>query len=296
MVNFSKIKKIIVVSALSVVLIIGVTAGVFFSRPPVLIVTDFSFSALYGPERLRQRQREIQISLFRRVIPVVVSEHAGPDMISIAVAEASSAPWAVLFPYRYLAGARNFRSGNPETTVMVMGGRNRMPEGLEEEGIVFVRTDTVTDIYRAGASAAFFADEEDIIIFDDNLLPAESRESLNGLLEDRGFPGELLFRTQHVHIPSFDGIGSIIVTGPAPRALEQSLNIPKILFSWIDPAFTPRTVKLVFDDSPWALAAAALRAEGEGEILIPSVPIALSDRIYERNDFRKLEDIVQEIF
>ena len=290
------IKRFLLFIALFLVLTSGALAGVFLSRPPVLIVTDLSFYALYGPDRFRQRQREISLSLFRRVVPVTVAENAGPDLVAIAAEEAFREPWAVLFPYRYLAGARLFKENNPEVPVLVMGGRNPKPSGLADTDIVFVRTDTSMDLYRAGVSAAFFAGEKNILIFDDGLLTEENREFLGELLVSRGFYGELLFRTRHAHIHNFAEIGSVILTGPADRFLEQNLGIPMILFSWIDPDFTPRTVKLVFDDSPWALAVKALRSGREGEILIPSAPKAISGRISERGDFRKLRDLIQENF
>jgi len=290
------LKKILVIIALSLILISGIVGGIFVYRPPVLIVSDLSFYALYGSDRLRQRQREISAALFRRVIPVTVFEHAGPDHIAMAVADASRRPWAALFPFRYHEGARLYKMNNPEVTVVVIGGRNPKPPGLEDTGIIYVRTDVAKDLYRAGVSAAFFAGEQDIIIFDDEFFPEDNRASLRELLESRDFAGELEFRTQHMHIHSFDEIGSIIITGPASRSLDENIDTPVILFSWLDPILTPGTVKLIFDDSPWALAPEALRSKSEGEVLLPSMPIPVSDRITERRDFRKLGEIIRENF
>ena len=289
-------KRLPIIIVLFFVLILGVLGGVFLARPPVLIVTDSSFNLLYGPERLRQRQHQISISLFRRVIPVTVSEHAGPDLVAIAAEEAFRIPRAVLFPYRYLEGAVLYKENNPDVTVMLTGGRNPIPTVLTGTNITYVRTNTMVDMYRAGLSAAVFAGEKNILIFDDGIFPEDYRESLRELLSSRGFMNQVIFQNLHAHVPSFDGIGSVILTGPAFRFIEQNLDIPVILFSWADPAFTPRTVKLIFNDSPWALAATALRFGEFREVLIPSMPVAFSDRIDEKMDFRKLQGIIKENF
>jgi hypothetical protein len=227
---------------------------------------------------------------------VTVSEHAGPDLVAIAAEEAFRNPWAVVFPFRYLGGARFYKENNPEVTVVVMGGRNPVPLGLEDTGITYVRTDIKTDLLRAGLSAALLAGEKNILLFDDGLFPEEYRELLAELLESRGFLGEIVLRSVYAHIPSFAEIGSVIIPGPATRFLEQNLDIPTVLFSWADPGFTPLSVKLVFDDSPWALVAKALKNNGSDEIFLPSAPAVLPDRIEEKRDFRKLRDLVQEKF
>ena len=79
------------------------------------------------------------------------------------------------------------------------------------------------------------------------------------------------------------------------RFLEQGLDIPLLLFSWTDPAMTPQTVKIVFNDSIWAMAPRALKSMPPpgGEILIPSLAQVLKDRIEEKGDFRRLRAIVQ---
>jgi len=85
------------------------------------------------------------------------------------------------------------------------------------------------------------------------------------------------------------------VAGPAARFLEQNLCIPVILFSWIDPARTPGAVKMLFNDSPLAQAAGALRAfsPGGGEVFLPSRARVLSGRIEERGDVRKLRGLIR---
>ena len=289
-------KHLILIIVLVFALLAGGGAGFFFLRPPLLIVTDSSFSMLYGSERLAQKQRQAAMSFFRRVIPVLVSENAGPDLVAIAVNETFSLPWAVLFPYRYLEGARIYKENNHDMRVFVMGGSNPYPATLTGTGITYVRTDTMLDLYRAGLSAVLLAGEKNILVFDDGLYTDEDQELLRELLVSRGFLGELIFVSLIARSPPYSETGCIIVTGPVTRFLEQNLNIPVVLFSWVDPAITPRMVKLVFDDSPWALVTKALRFRDSEEIRIPSQPIALSGRIDVKSDFRRLRSLIKEIF
>jgi hypothetical protein len=72
--------------------------------------------------------------------------------------------------------------------------------------------------------------------------------------------------------------------------MPERPDIPAILFSWLDPALTPADVVVIFDDSPWALAAPAARmaAEGVAEGLIPSKPLIISRRIADNSVARML--------
>ena len=287
-------KRLLLICVLSFLLIAVVSGGVFLIRAPVLIVTDNSFYLLYGPARLRQKQIQISISLFRRVIPVIVSEHAGPDLVAIAAEEAASLPWAVLFPYRYLEGARRLRGINPDVRILVMGGRAKVPMGLDDMNIIYVQTDSAADLFRAGLSAAALAGEKNILVLEEELLAEEYRESLGETLKSHGFLGELHFRAPYEHISSYDNIGCAILVGSVFRFFDNNLDIPVILFSWLDPAFSPRSVKLVFDDSHWALAARALKSRGGAELLIYSASTVLADRIDEKGDSRKIRNLLRE--
>jgi hypothetical protein len=78
------------------------------------------------------------------------------------------------------------------------------------------------------------------------------------------------------------------MSGAPPHFFEGAVTTPVILFSWIDPALTSRAVKVIFDDSPWALAVQAVQAmsgegalSGEGEPL-PALVSVLSRRIPDR--------------
>ena len=266
--------------------------GAFFSRSPVLIVTDSSFVMLYGPERLKKKEAQISWKLFRRVIPVLVSENAGPDLLAFAADGAHSAPWAVLFPHRYLEGARFYKGMYPDAQVLVMGS----PAPRNEELLSFVRTDIAADLYRAGLCAAFLVGEKDVLFFSDGNLPREYRDAFLEGLRVQGFLGEPVYLNASADHSSYSDIGCVVVAGAAVRFLEQNLEIPVILFSWADPAISPRTVKVVFDDSPWALATGALKAfPGPGEeMLVFSEPTVLPGRMEEKTSFRRLQNLMKE--
>jgi len=288
------VKKILTV--LIVLLLFSVPAGVFFLRSPVLVVTDASFKQLYGSQRSTVALVRNSLLLFRRLIPVPVSEQAGPDIIALVVERAFYSPHAVLFPKRYFEGARMYRDRKPGVPVLVMWGRNPLPQVfLQEPGIVFVRTDNAADLYRAGLAAAVLARETgELLFFTDGSLQDQYRQAFGRGLRDQGFPGDPVYLDAFIDHAFYDGIGCVVLVGPATGFLEQNLEIPVILFSWIDPARTPRTVKILFDDSPLAQAAGALRAfPAEGEIFLPSRAAVLSDRIEEREELRKLRALLR---
>jgi len=277
------------------VLMLLALAGVFLLRSPVLVVTDASFNRLYGSRRSAFALARNSLLLFRRVVPVPVSEQAGPDLIAL-VAEAFPSPHAVVFPQRYLEAARLYHARNEGVPVLVFWGRNPLPRAyLDGSGIVFVRTDTAVDLYRAGLSAAALAGEGGVFLFSDGSLQVQCREAFDRGLRGRDFAGGQVYMgvfTEHLLL---EDAGSVVLAGPAAAFLEQNLGVPALLFSWIDPARTPRSVKIVFNDSPLALASAALRApapEG-GEIFLPSRAALLSDRIEERELARELRGLIR---
>jgi hypothetical protein len=276
--------------------------GIFFLRSPVLVVTDITFYQLYGTLRFRQRGIMNSLELFRRVIPVVIAENAGPELAAFAVEGASRSARAVLFPYRYLEGARFYKDRNPDIPVLVMGvssgSSRRGEENSADAALVFVTTDTVSDLYRAGLCAALLMGEtRGALLFSDGILSEAHREAFREGLRFQGFWEAPVFADLSGDYSSFSNIGCVVVAGPAASFFERNHRIPIILFSWLDPALTPRTVKLIFDDSHWALAAEALRAFARsgasetGEILVSSRPTVLRARIEEKNDFRKLREL-----
>jgi hypothetical protein len=253
---------------------------VFFSRPPVLIVTDTSFIQLYGSPRFKIRQIRASLELFRRVMPVEVAESAGPDLTVLAVEGASRSPKAVLFPYRYLEAARLYSGNHPGIRVMVTGGNPSQPVSGATFGFVF--TDTALDLYRAGLYAAVLAEKDSrVLFFYGDTLSDGYREAFQEGLEAGGGDNNPLYISASADYASYDGIGCVVLAGPAANFLEKNLNIPVILFSWIDPGLSPRSVKVTFDDSAWALVTGLLgsKASGDGEFAAASRIQVLKDRI-----------------
>ena len=289
--DFREIKKYI--PLITVFLVLLVICGVFFSRPPVLIVTDVSFNYLYGAVRVKLKSAISSLELGRRVMPIVISESAGPDLVSLAVEGAHKSPYVVLFPYRYLDGARYYREGHPKIPVMVMSGK--YPGPMDEADLSFVRTDLALDYYRAGLCAAILVEDgKSVLFFTDGSLAEGFREAFRMGLRDQGFDGTSVFYDASNDYPSYSDIGCVIVAGPAAKFLEKNLEIPAIYFSWINPAMSPLSAKIIFDDSPLTLAARSLHflKNPEEEPLLPSFP-AVHLLGNEKKDFRILYELVK---
>ena len=288
----SRYKKLVLLIAIcSLLFIIPVT--IYMSRSPVLIVTDLSFYELYGSQRLRQQRQKTSRQLFRRLIPVYVAESAGSDLIAIAAEDAYDRPRAVIFPHRYQEGAAIYKENHPQVEVLVIGG----PQSQNTEPFLRVRTNTKLDLYRAGLSAALLAGDQGILFIGEVNLADEYREAFQAGLLQRGFLEEPIYIGAYSSHPSFSPYGCVIVAGPAIWFLEQNLDIPVILFSWANSALTPNSVKLVFNDSSWVLAARAIRAKrtGEGDILLGSEPTVLKDRV-DKSTYRMINRFVKTNF
>ena len=264
---------------------------VFMLRSPVLIVTDPSFDRLYGQVRLAREKTELSRELFRRVIPVSVAETAGADLMNIAVEGVSMSPWVVLFPSRYLAGASHYKDLHPDVPVFVVGG----PRPRGESPLFFVRTNAEEDLYRAGLCAAFLAGNDGVLFFGDGSVSDFKWDAFREGLRSGDHTGTSGFYNVSSDYSSYSGIGCVVLAGSAAKFLEKNLKIPIILFSWIDPAMTPQSVKIVFDDSPWALAVDAIKnfTLPEEEITVPSRPLILADRLEEKRDFRNIKRIIK---
>jgi len=279
-----------------ILLFLVTLGGVFWLRSPVLVVTDPSFNQLYGSLRLTIKGAITSAGFFRRVISVTVAESAGPDLMALALEGSSRTPMAVLFPFRYLNGAQYYKESHPNVPVLVGGGGN--PNPREETAISFVRTDTAQDLYRAGLCAAnLTGGGKGVLVFTDGVLADANRKAFQEGLRNQGFTGDPVYVNASADYSAYSNIGCVVVDGPAVKFMDRNLAIPVILFSWVDPAITPRSVKLIFDDSPLAMAARLLRPlPPPGEIFVPSEPVALGDRIEGKKDFRYIQGLIKENF
>jgi hypothetical protein len=295
-----KRKMLLLVLGFALVMVLGVIAGVYLYHLPVLIVTDSSFMALYGQKRLEKSERRLSRKFFRRIIPVYVDENAGPDVIPFAVEDAFPAPLAVLFPHRYMESAGYYKENHPDIPVYVASGRNHSP--TEKEAVFVVRTDVKTDLYRAGLCAALLAGEQNIIFVSNGTVPDENKEAFAEGLRAQGYTGDPTYRNANYNFSSGGDLGCAVIMGQSGDFFEKRPTTPVILFSWSDPGIVPRSVKVVFDDSPYALAyrglalASSTKEDGGGEFFISSVPTVFKDRNREKADFNMLENLVKKEF
>jgi len=290
-----KAKLIILTVVLVPVLVYGTVRTAFFRRPPLLVVTDASFRAVYGQQRLEKAEKALSNKLFRRIIPVYVDENAGEDQVSFAAEDAFQKPQAVLFPHRYMNGAGYYKESHPNTPVFVTSGRNQ--SSSVNEPVSFVRTDIKTDLYRAGLCAALLAGEGNILYISDETVPNENREIFIEGLRALDYEKNPNWGRYNTDFLQDSNLSCVVIAGPVGEFFEQRPDTPVILFSWADPDFTPRSVKVVFDDSPYTLALKKPKlfssAKDGGEVFISSVPTVIKDRIDEKKVFKTLQSLVK---
>lgn len=266
----------------------------FYFRPPVVLVSDASFDALYGVRRAWGKGMMLSLRYFRRIKAVSVAENTGSDMLVFAVEETARTPYCVLFPYRYEEAAGRYAARFPQIPVVLLGGRIR--EAPEPEGIFFVSTDVMADFYRAGRCAAIFAQNGDgrILFFQENSMPAAERTVFIDGLREQGFEGEPLFINTGIDYSGSENIACVVIIGSAPAFLERNPDVPLILFSWIDPGLTGRGVKVIFDDSPWAMVPGTIamvsRKEKAGSL--PSDILVPGDRIPEKGLLDRIKNVI----
>ncbi|MDR2536811.1 MAG: hypothetical protein LBC46_00750 [Treponema sp.] len=265
--------------------------GVFLLRAPVLLVTDAPFDALYGKTRALLKRVEASLRLFRRVRPVSVSVDAGSDIVAFAVEVAARSPYLVLFPYRYLEGARRYAEAFPETPVFVLGGRSRE----DTEPLGFVSTDSATDFYRAGLCAALIASDAqqvagEVLLFQGDPIPVEWSAAFLAGLREKGFEREPKYLSVTEDYSDTQNVVCVVMSGQATTFLERNLNIPVILFSWVDPALTSQAITVIFDDSPWALLIRVARAMGKEGTSLPSEMVFPAERMADRNMLKQIRE------
>ena len=292
-------KRIRLLVALALALVgLSVPVLVFMSRPPVLVVTDIPFAALYGEDRIRVRQLLASASLFRQVRPVLIADDASPDMLIAAIMVASEDPFLVLFPRRFAAVAERFHRESPEIPVVLFRGTLPASDLPAGNGIFKVfGTDRGTDLFRAGVFAGIIGSRGQTIgqdgaedqpaaqrthaLWQDRFVTPEGRTLFSGAVRELDPDSAVVFVNTAADMPDTRWVSSLVLTGAGADYLERNPGIPTILFSWLDPSFTSREVVVMFDDSPWALVVPATRMamEGAAEGLIPSDPLIFSDRI-----------------
>ncbi|GHV74775.1 hypothetical protein AGMMS49940_20770 [Spirochaetia bacterium] len=270
-------------------------AGLYRLRAPVVLVVADEFTGLYGKRRSLVKQAEISLKLFRRVRLAPIADGASADVVAFAAVEAAVGPYAVLFPSIYQQGARHYAEQAPGIPVAVLG----FPPGAGAGGLVFIETDRKTDFYRAGCCAAIFARAGGggVLFFTGDAGNGDARQAFSKGLMDQGFEDPPLFVDRGENYTPSEGISCVVMAAPAQAYLDNNPAIPTILFSWMDPGITPREIKLIVDDSPWAQAAAAVKllhpAQSSGLTPIPSEILIPRGRIGDEALRREIKKAVE---
>ncbi|MDR2053103.1 MAG: hypothetical protein LBP80_06795, partial [Treponema sp.] len=268
-------KRVIIPAAILLVLTaIGLGVRSFLSRAPVLIVEDRVFEAIYGPARLREKQVLLSIELKRPIRIVRVEENAGDDVVVFAVESAAENPYCVIFSFRYYNAARRYNQEYPDIPAGVFLGRYREMQDTGSERFVIFGADQKTDLYRAGRLIALLAasspppgetpEEETspaqekipaIFVFQEENISGDLRDAFKKGLEDGNNRSNPRYLTGSSQSQSGMNCDAAVIYRADADFFAQPGETPGILFSWLDPALTPLKIKVVFDDSPLALAA-----------------------------------------
>jgi len=291
----------------------AVPVVVFYARPPVLVITEAPFAALYGEARLKQERDSAARTLFRQVKPVVIADGVSPDMVIFAITGVSPRPSCVLFPRSQAAAALRFHEQFPEIPVVVLSGLVLVPELPPPDGFLCVYgTDRGVDLYRAGLFAGIMGivprnltgqaeippeSTKTYVLWQDRSIQEAERTLFSQGVRELNPESSVVFINTAAQMPDVKGIACMTLTSAGAEYLERNASIPLILFSWLDPALIPREVVIQFDDSVWALAAPAarlaMRKQAEGKI--PSKPLIFSRKIADNNVSRMLEKAVKKM-
>jgi hypothetical protein len=272
--------------------LLALVLGIFMGRSPALILIDAGFDALYGQRRALLRQAFLSLRLFRRVKRVPLAENSSPEAAVFAIEEGAARPWAVLGQARYRQGLEYYARQRPEIRVALI--REDPPpdpgsSGPADSGLESIFIDTRLGSWRAGRCAALLAGEGPgrVLVFQDRQdFPVNQEAFLAGLGEENG---ELipLFLNGFTDYSPWEEIRCVVLGGPANFYFSQNSGIPALLFSWLDPALSPYTVKVIGDDSPWALALEVFRSPGKGGFRIVSPEFTLLSSRVEGEELRK---------
>ncbi|MDR1095133.1 MAG: hypothetical protein LBL31_01945 [Spirochaetaceae bacterium] len=284
------IKRLIGLAA--VLAVLGGGAWFYLARPPLVLVVDESFLALYGQKRAETRRRILSATLLRRVTFAVAARDGGQDDAEVAVNEVSQKPFMVLFPERYLDNADRYASaveaaglsGNIRTAVIDSGNGREASIGRAES----LGLDRETDFYRAGMCAAIIAKENRIAVYSQDALPQAHRKAFTDGAVAAGYTGEPHFARSSDQSPP-EGIGcAVLFSAVNANLLAARQNIPIVLFSWTDPNYTPNGVAVVFDDSLLAVAEQAV----QGNNPLTARPHILPKRLQVPGDLKTLRAAV----
>lgn len=281
-------KKIVSVLSLLAALFFIPTAC-FIARSPVIILSDGSFSVLYGEKRMRAETFRNSLSLFRRVITVTVADDSGEDIVPHAVTEVSSDPYCVIFPLRFTGSARLYKDKNPGIPVILLEGRN----SGNVTGFEFsYKTDLDMDFQKAGQAALHIASGGKTAVFLESSVERQAKEAfLRGLGEENASNAH--FYTNFSYFNPIPDLSCAVLAGIGGEFMEENAGIPVIFMSWLDPALLPSNVVMLLNDSPQAqvLEAVRLFSTGEKEGRIGSKIVVLKGKNIDKKILRKIRKI-----
>jgi hypothetical protein len=269
--------------------------GIFFlARPPVVIVIDDAFLELYGKKRADTRRYMLSLSLMRRVVFAVVSEEGGREAAEFVVSAAAKKPYLALFPERYLEGADRYATaardaGLTNRTVVAGSGNEENHGGVNIGNTESLRIDRETDLYRAGMCAAIIANEGIVGVYYQDSLPTAYRDVFREGLAAGGYTKTPFFY-RYTETASQTDIGcAVLLSAVNTSLLVNKKDVPAVLFSWLDPEYTPNGVMVVFDDSLPAVAEQVVKN------VTPVVAQArvLTERVRIESDLKALQTAVQ---
>jgi hypothetical protein len=257
-----KAKRAVLLSGLSLLLIFALLTAVFFLRKPAFLVSDELFSIVYGRNRLTAAQVSASLRVFRRIKLITVADAVGPDGVVLAVSGAAKDPYCVIFPYRFRSGGEAYFREFPEIPTVVLLEGDEVPKNAVE-GLRYLPRDREGDLYRAGRAAAALAAGETAACYLSQT--GKLRQAFTRGLEDGGNTAQPLFLDPRRDQPFAMNPGVVVIAGTTELYFTKALEIPVVLFTWMEPRIIPDQVKAVFDDSPIALSAQAVSLAGKTE-------------------------------
>ncbi|MDR2596220.1 MAG: hypothetical protein LBC76_02755 [Treponema sp.] len=269
----------------------------YLSRSPVLIITDLAFISLYGEARIKQESLVSSFILFRRVRIVLVADDASDEIVRIAITDVSSNPFCVIFPLRFIRGARIYREQNPEIPVVILEGRHgnistNFVIGSNLSDYYIYKTDINIEFQKAGMAAAAvnMGKNGKIAVFMD---PQIQLQATDAFLQGMNFfenPPQALFFNNFIQFSEIPDLSCVVLAGSGVEFLENNEEIPIIFFSWIDPALLPAKTVLLINDSSVAQTIEAVRMviAGQKEGLLQSKFVSLNKGYIDKKILRKI--------
>jgi hypothetical protein len=292
-------------AAAGLALVIAVPVLILLCRQAVLVVADFSLVSLYGPMRVRLKNAVSSIVLFRPVKSVIIADDAGDDILNIALAEASSRPFCVIFSLRFASAAKQYREQNPKIPVIILEGRH--PAGGPNPASFAISNDNTgdyiilttgidADFYRAGLAAAILDGEKNgnVAVFTETGVQTSAKEAFTRALNEREKTMNALFYTSISQLNADSILSCAVIAGSGVEFFDINSDTPIIFFTWLNPAALADNVTVVFDDSPWVQAVPAVRMASaqvmKGEI--PSKPLILPSKYADKNILQQLRKLM----